>query len=331
MSKTNKILSVLLALQLLLAGYLFWSGSRPASPEVELLTGLSADQVQQLVIGESDDKQVVLSRNGKEWLVRLAPGRDYPADQAKVEAMLTRLAGLKSSRLVSRTKGGQSRLKVAADQYNRKVELVTAKGSRTLFLGSSPSYQSIHARAGGSDDVYLIRDLAAWELPGEPSGWWQAGYLDFDPDQVLEMDLSNKQGRLHLSRASAKDPWQFDGEVPQPDAKKVANLLPALCRVTINEVVADATWKPSGAPEATLKLKSGDREEELRIWPRPNEQGDYPVKANGSEFYAKAGSYAVEPILNAKLAALQVDADTSKTERAKPDETQPDKEPATGK
>jgi len=318
MSKTNKILSGLLAIQLLLTGYLFWSGNHPAGHEVEMLAGLKADRVQRLVIGESDDKQVILSRDGQKWQVELAPGREYPADRSKVEAMLTRLTGLKSNRLVSRTKGGQLRLKVTPEQYTRKVELVTAKGGRTLYLGTSPSYQSIHARVGDSDKVYLIRDLAAWELPAEPSGWWQAAYLDFNPDQALGVELSNKQGKLDLSRTSAKEPWKFDGESPQPDAKKVENLLPALCRVTINAVVADSSWQPKGQPEATLKLRSGDREEELQIWPRPDEKSDYPVKVKGSEFYAKAGSYAVEPILNAKIAALRQEA-PKPDESAKPD------------
>jgi len=327
MSKTNKILGVLLAIQLLLTGYLFWSGRSTVNPGVELLGGLTADQVQRLVVGESADRQVVLNKKGKEWLVELAPGRDYPADPEKVESMLGRLAGLKSGRLVSRTKGGQRRLEVAADQYNRKVELVTEKGSRTLYLGTSPSYQSIHARVGDSDEVYLIRDLAAWELPGESSGWWQTRYLDVDPAQVLEVELSNRQGTLHLSRTSAEESWRFDGEAGQPDAKKVADLLPALCRVTINQVVADTAWQPKGQPEATLKLKTGDRQEELTIWPRPDEKSDYPVKVGGSEFYAKAGGYSVEPILNAKAAALQPEApkpEPATKSATKPENIKPD-------
>jgi len=319
MNKTNKILSVLLAIQLLLTGYLFWSGHRPATATVELLAGLNASQVQRVVISESDDKQVVLRRNDKGWLVELAPDREYPADREKVETMLSRLAGLQSGRLVSRTKSGQRRLKVTGDLYNRKVELVTDKGTRTLYLGTSPSYQSVHVRVGDSDEVYLVRDLAAWELPGEPSGWWQGRYLDFDPAQVLEVEVSNRQGTLHLIRESAKDPWRLDGAGPQPDAKKVASLLPALCRVTINQVVADSAWEPKGDPEATVQLKSAGGQEELNIWPRAGENSDYPVKVAGSQFYAKAGSYVVEPILNAKAKALQ--AEESKPESAKSETT----------
>jgi len=308
MSKANKILIGLLALQLLVTGYLYRDTRQGGGPEVALLPGLAGQQIGKMVISESKDKSVTLQRSGDVWQVELAPGRDYPADASKVDAMLKRLAGLKSKRLVSRTKGGRQRLKVTPDQYNRKVEVETGKGSFTLYLGTAPSYQSIHARAADSDDVYLVRDLALWEVPAEAAGWWQTHYLDQDPKQLLEVELVNRQGRLHLQRGKVDEPWQAADGRTALDPQKTQDLLGSLSQLTINQVVTDPSWRPKGEPVATLKMRDGKGEAELKIWTRPDEKSDYTVKVDGLEFYAKAGSYAVGPVLNAKLADLQGEA-----------------------
>jgi hypothetical protein len=307
MSKTNKILAGLLVVQLLLTGYFYRDNRQQSSPEVELLAGLTADQVRKMVISETGQQSLVLLRDDEGWQVELAAGRKYPADQTKLEALLERLVGLKSARLVSRTKESQKRLKVADDQYNRKVELASGSGSRTLFLGTAPSYQSIHVRAGESDQVYLVDDLALWEVPAEAAGWWQSLILDQNPEQLLGVELINQQGSLRLQRNTVEEPWRLNEGESEPDAGKTGDFLAGISRLSINQVVVDPAWRPDGKPAATLKLRSADREAELQVWPRPDEDSDYPVKVFGSDFYGQAGSYAVEEILNAKPEALLPD------------------------
>ena len=187
-----------------------------------------------------------------------------------------------------------------APGHDLLIHLQGGQGTQTLYLGTSPSYQSIHARAGKSDEVYLLRDLALWEVPAEASGWWQSSILDQDPKQLLAVELVNQQGSLKLQRSALTEPWLLSASQTAPDPQKTEDFLAGLSRVAINEVVADPAWRPKGTPVATLKLKSGEREEELQVWPRPDENSDYPVKLAGSEFYAKAGSYAVQGLLNAK-------------------------------
>jgi len=210
MSKLHQILIALLVAQLALVAVVFWPRPAPADAVgAPFFSEINAADISTLVIRDDQGKSIKLSKPAGQWI--LPEFSDYPAQADKITPLLTRIAGLTSDRLVTRTEASQKQLQVADDKYVRRLELQTSGGaSQVLYLGSSAGAQTIHVRVGSQKEVYLARDLNSWDFSTDPISWVDAAYLSVPKENVVSLTLGNANGQWTFEK-DASGNWTMQG------------------------------------------------------------------------------------------------------------------------
>jgi hypothetical protein len=301
-SKKNTMLVVLLVVQVALIGFLYRPGRNATPVAANLFKGLTPDQVTAMTITDDQGKSINLVKKGS-W--QITPG-DFPADQAKIEGLLKRFAGMKSSRLVSQTNSSHLRLKVADTDFNRKIELQQGDKKSIFFLGTAPSSKSIHLRLDGAKEVYQVNGLSAWEVLADKESWWQTKYLSESGDKLTGLTIANGSGTIGLAKDGKKG-WQLKGSPDVAlDADRAESLVNSASDITIASYLAKEFVPPTAKPIATITYQTKDGSTTLDIWAKEKkEDTDQLVKASNSPLYAKAKEYVVKGLLEAKLDSLK--------------------------
>ena len=308
MSKANKILALLLATQLALIAYMYRPTQVNGPPTVQFFENIAAGQVVGLTITDNT-QSLAIEKKGKGW--GLKTDSPYPADANKVDALVKKLLALTSSRLVARTDTSHVRLKVATNGYNRKLTLTLNNGeTRTLLLGSSPNYKTVHVRSAEDDNVYLVNDLADGEVPVAPEDWWSNNYLNLEPETLTHLTLTNSLGRIELAR-DEKNNWQV---VEIPTGKKLADealpvFLDKACLIQLSSYLGrDLSDAATGLdkPLLDLELVTATGTISLKI-AAGGEKDEYIAKATDSPFYVSVHGYEIKSLLEASLNELLID------------------------
>jgi hypothetical protein len=305
-------LAALLAVQLIAALALGWgSGASlvPASADQPLLA-FDPKSVQVVRIdgqGDTGSLAVVLTRGAQGWALKDLG--DFPADGAKVDALLKKLADLKRPMPVATSKESLKRHKVADDGYERRVVLESGgKPVATLLLGESPGPRRQLARPAGDSAVYDL-DLALYDVGNRTDDWLAKDKLQLDQETVA--GIAAKDWEI----VRGKDGWQF---VPAaagtgadsgkaPDAAAVINLLGRIGSLAYRGVLGtqDKPQYNQSAPvmELRLKLKNGDTRT-YRI-SKPKEGQDYVLKASDRPWYFKLADFDLEGVIDQDKAKLR--------------------------
>ncbi len=283
------LLAGLAALQLVVIG-IFWFGGGENAAERTVLLEFSPDEVSSLTISDGDD-EVILSRSDSGWDMG-----DLPADAAKVDDLLDKMATLRAPWPVASSAASAERFEVEADNFQRRVVLQaddTTVGE--LYLGTSPGYQRVHARRADSDEVFSVGlsnfeisvgtdawlDKSLLALPEAPSRIALAFAADDAPEQVLERTDSG---------------WRHNGDpANETAATTYANRFVSL------QVLGQADAVAEAAPLATVQLIHADGEQTLNI-SRVGDDGDYFV-----EDAARAGAFRVAAYIAEQLLMTDVD------------------------
>lgn len=305
MSTRNTALFVLLLLQVLVIGYLYWPGKNAAPPENIFFPGIAADQVSRLEMTDDKKNALVLTKGETGWLI--SSRGDIPADPEKVNAALKKLVGLKSDRLVTRTTSSHQRFKVGSE-YRQKVSL-TLPDDRvsTLLLGTEPNHKSIHVRGEDDPNVYLVTGLSSWELSMDPASWWQTLYVDMAREKIEALTITNANGTISLSQ-NKEGKWEVAGHPDyRLDAEGVQALVDKVRRISISEYLGKEAQGKYGLtkPAATLLLKTATEAVEVAVGAAEAETATQVIKSSGSPFYVRTGQHSIEPFLTAKLVDLQ--------------------------
>lgn len=172
-------LVLLLGVQLVAAGLLYRAGLQPTDGyEARSLLAVDSGAVDRLVIADGDT-ETVLVRQGDGW--HLPALGDLPADSALVQAVLDRVAGTRIQWPVTTTAASHERFDVAADDYQRKVQLFS--GDRLVggfYLGTAPGFRRVHLRNLEGDEVYVV-EMNVSDLPATGDAW-----LDQTPQAVSD-------------------------------------------------------------------------------------------------------------------------------------------------
>ena len=288
-----------------------------------------------VTITDKDGKTLTLKQKGNNWLVR-QNNRDIPADAQKVTGRIQKLKNLVADRLTTRTTGSHARLEVADSLFQRKVEITFTSGvSRTLFIGSSPSFQTVHVRADKEKNVYLVRGMSSWDLSTEARSWWRPTYLTFDPDRVRTFSLTADKTTLFGKKE--KDTWQVAagdaGPYQEADAQKITALLNDMAlQVTDYLGTEQKTTYGLDTPAATITLtiageKAADettitcaigREQSAG---KPTKTKDhletYVAKHAGSHWYVAIQGAAVKQLLGTAIKTLLVTPPKKTAEQTK--------------
>lgn len=303
MNKLNRILAVLLVVQLVILAVSFWPESAAGGGK-PLLADLKVERVVALTVADTDGNQVRLSQGADGWV--LSEADDFPVQEEKVTALLDKLAEARTDRQVTRTAASHKQLKVADEVFVRRLELEMDDGTRyALYLGTSPRYQVIHARLAGQDPVYLVTGLSSADAGATPAAWIDTVYFSVPQDEVVSVTLQNPNGRFEF----AKDPngnWVMAGLLAEETVNQnnVSSLLTRLSALRMLRPLGREAQADYGldAPQATITVqtRNADGEEKVHILYVGSAYGEnegYVLKSATSPYYVLAANYTVEDLL----------------------------------
>jgi hypothetical protein len=240
MRRINGILTAALVFQLLLFGSLIaFCGPEPTHIEpVAVLGELKPDAVERITIAARSGDEVdelVLEHDGERW--RLPGQHGYPADAKKVDELLGKLTGLRSSRVVARGEEHRVDLKVTDETFRRKITLTAGEAQHVLYLGDNAAGRAVCLRSELRPETFASAEIQIWDIQARPASWYAQPYFEIDGQRLVSIRIQGPQQRLELQRASSDD-WRLDGR--PIEAEKLDDLLDRLERIELDGVRAAA-------------------------------------------------------------------------------------------
>jgi Domain of unknown function (DUF4340) len=131
---------------------------------------------------------VELAKQDGKWVL---PGYfNAPVDKFKLNDVLDELSDLKRGLPVATSSSALERFKLVDDNFERRLTLSAGKKVlSTVYFGSSAGVRKTDARTSRDHAVYNV-DLATYELPTQPSDWFDAGILEGDINALSQMDVT---------------------------------------------------------------------------------------------------------------------------------------------
>jgi len=225
MNRFNQVLGAALAVQVVIAGGLYFGGQPPATDQVQMaLLNTEQSLINHIAIDEGDAKQTVLSKVDGKW--QLPDYHQLPANQSKVLDILNTLETTKIGWPVATTESSRERFEVSDEGFQKKVVLSQGdKEIQTLFLGTSPGFRQLHIRRSGEDEVYAVK-LNSYDFPSQNTNWLDKTLLQPKGDiaSLKGVDFAfNKQG----------NDWQLSTGEGEPIKEEIENLTSTLARLNI--------------------------------------------------------------------------------------------------
>lgn len=309
MNKLNRILIVILVLQLGLAALILWPRPTATGGGQSLFPDLDTNRVVRVIITDAEGSQIEMAKEGADWV--LPEADNYPVQGVEVSAMLTKIADLKTGEPVTETGSSHERLGVAEDAFERRVEFELDDGTRyTLYLGTSPNYGAIHVRAGGQDEVYLTSGLSTYDVGVLPTDWASRTYFSVPSDQVMGLTLENANGVFRFVRlvpsgdlGGAQALWSLTDIAPGEtlNADTANALLTRAASVSLLRPLGTEEKAEYGMdkPSAVVTLRTQSEEEgsktyTLRVGAQDPDDGSYVVSSSESPYYVRVNEYAVQ-------------------------------------
>lgn len=285
MQNKTPLLAAILAIQLLLvAGLAVWRDDAGAANGGALL---QFDRASVDAIRITDDEQSVEIRRGTDgW--RIGVDGVLPADDAKIAGVLDKLVEAGAPWPVATTAASARRFEVAADSFQRHVELFAGDSlTAELFLGTSPGFRKVHARRAEDDSVYAIT-FSNFELPGASDEWLDKALLQPDGGikslSILGWTLLRDAEGWQLAQLAADRTThqQHAGEI----VEKVSNL--RILGVSDQQVV-----DLEAAFSLTLEDQTGNHS---LLFFQPEPDGEYLVTSSRWDGVFRVAMYAAEPL-----------------------------------
>lgn len=302
-NRRNQILGALLVFQIIVAAIVLWPRSNAASAAgVPLFKDVHSDQITCLTIQDSNNSVQLVKEDGK-WV--LADSDSFPANSDAIDELLQKIVDLKTDRLVARTPASHARLKVAADDYERRIDFATDGQQYTLFVGSSAGSQTSHVRAGGQNEVYLASDMATWQIGADASSWVNPVYFQVNQDDVVAITLENANGTFEFEK-DENGQWTMAG-LAADETFNPNNLTSLITRLTSlnmvkplgkTEQAAYGLDDPSAVVTVTTVDADGQRQTDtLRIGALDEKTNRYVVASSQSPYYVQVANYSAEAFI----------------------------------
>lgn len=263
-----RILAAVLVAQIAVVALLYWPVSADLAPREALLPIEDVAAVNRLQISDGESIGVQLTRDATGW--KLASG--LPADDSKAEGLLTALAAQDPGYAIAQTPAAASRFSVSDGDFERRITVTTADQSAVAFLGSSPAFQKIHARADGDAKIFVL-PLNSYDAPTTEGEWLDRRVLaqpDLDAIAVGNAQLTLEGGAW--TRADGKD----------VDAEAIATLVQVLAGLQVSGI-SDDDAQQTAVTALELRTSGGERPAlELTVLKNTDEE----------RYYLRADRYA---------------------------------------
>ena len=199
--KYNKILWALFFAQIVIAVVTYsYSGLLRGPDEPQMLLALKKMDIQTLQIEGPGEKTVSLTKaqNSEDW--NLPDYGGFPANSQAVMQLLDRLTNTELGMQVSKQSESFGRMRVADDNFERKIVIGGSDEAKTIFFGSAPSLRQAHARLNGENSVYAVK-FAPGDIDLEASDWIKKDILVIDENDIKSI----KVGNLRIQRKAAEE------------------------------------------------------------------------------------------------------------------------------
>ncbi len=295
----------LLFLQIALALlFLIPWGQRPVEPE-RLLPMMQGMEVAELYIEDMAGNYMKLTRRGEEdWIL---PEIDaYPVTAVLADQLVEDMVELDNLRPVTQTQASHARLRVAADDFERKVTTTMVDGRvAVIYVGTAPLPRSTHIRVEGDDRVFISDDLRHREVSLQPTYWVNTVYFSEDYSDIKKFTLVNPQGSFEFVQDDNEE-WQMQdlepGETFNPN--NLISLITTVSTISLTAPLGNQEKPEYGLldPQATvlLEVQDDDAREEITITigadtAKPNR---VVVKTSDSPWFIEANRFTVERLIN---------------------------------
>lgn len=303
MNKTLKVLTAVLAAQIVLAGLLYFK--RSSSTDVlKPLLGLTVDDFDRVVISEPNKPAVQLLKKDGKWVL---PDRwNLPVSTAKWTAAIDGLLALKKTWPVGDTAAARKRCKVTEDLFEKKV--VFEKGGKeieTLYLGTSPEYRKVHFRPGDLDGVYLA-EFGYHDLAMNPADWEDKTFLSLDRNGLFLIEtptfqVVNKENGFQVDHLKGGE--TSNGPEVESFVSQVANL-------TYLEAAGPDVLPEYGleTPVFTMTVRTNDGQTYKYNFGKPKTGDDFYLQTTRTPIVFKISKSTMDALRSttrAKLSSIQ--------------------------
>jgi hypothetical protein len=286
------------------------SSSSEANVGGPLLSDYDPDSVDELRITDNNGVEITLAKVDGEWV--LPEADNYPARTSNIESVLADIAGLQTDRLIARNATSHNRLEVKADNFQRRLDITSGDHTDTMYIGTSTGASATHMRLNDDNEVYLTRNLAAWEVPTTLSRWIDLQYFSVAREDIVEITLENENGVFEFVKVGGEWTYLGIGEDEVFDPESINSLLTNVSSArmtrpigkeyefsplaTVTLTVSEPVESEAGNAEATPEASPADNESTgetltktytLQLGPQVADGTDYVLISSESEYYVQ--------------------------------------------
>lgn len=250
MLKQNKILLILLAVQLVL---IFWlstgTGALSVNTKKSKLLDYSLSDSNGIEIVDTEGVIKLAMVEGA-WVL---PEQDnFPADQEKAEQLLAELSSLKTGLPVGNTLNAAKKFAVSSDQFERKLVVQSADKVSEIYFGKVPTFKQIYTRVEGEDESYVV-NFASHKLPVDINAWFSKDLLQFNRESLVRIKLKD------IELAKSDDEWELSGvnEGARLRDEQVESLISVITGIAYTEIPAKNGPNGFAKAKAALELAVG--------------------------------------------------------------------------
>jgi len=215
------LLILLLAQIGLVATIRFTDRTGTERTEKGVLLDFKATDINEVLLEDGEGHHLALKKDKDRWF--LPEAGLFPADTARVQDLIDRLAGMHMQRgwPEAATAEAAARFKVAPDKYVRKLNLLKDGTAQAIvYFGASPGLRKIYLRADNDPEIQSM-SLSQHDLEVRVDSWIDPTVLQLKPERIKRIELPG----LRLERG------QDGGLQPSdlaPDEEVVGELRDAL-------------------------------------------------------------------------------------------------------
>ncbi len=284
MKKSLKRSTILIStLALLVILYSLPSLSRKIfSPDKSLLN--LQGQIQELEVQFAKDKIQKLKKEKDQWIVEYQD-KETPADQERVEKIISALKNLSYSEIVSKNAEKQKENFQLKDKY---IKIKTSADEQAkLWIGKSAGVNKVFVRLQDSNEIVVVEDLGSLLLP-EDLRDLNIGFLQ-NPDDVEKLLLETSSKRILLSKKGQD--WMVNEK--RAENLNVKNYLITLQDMKAQDLVSTDEQSPQPSI-LTLQITEKGKTKTFKI---SRLQEDYLVSSSEKkDFLFKISSFQFQNI-----------------------------------
>jgi len=263
-------------------------------------------------IAKSKQEEIMLKKQDGHWIL---PGLNaFPADNNAVQDFLRKLQGLKKGWPVATTAEAAKRFKVDKGDYERRIILFTGnKKAAELFIGTSPGYRKVHARAANKNEVFSVA-FAAYEAGVKNSDWLDRDILKHDVKEISAIELPGIK-LVRQKDGFTVDDLSTDEKTVDHEAQSLAEKIAGL---TIEDVLGPENNSDShlNTPDLAIILTLQGKKKQTYLFGKPDKGDWYVLKVSGRKNLFRVASWQVKAI-------KEISRDKLVSKKTAPDNTKP--------